>query len=124
MRYTTSTAACWYVVLRHGGFPCLPRKHLVPDLHPIIKPFSTAGGFPMNEAEWLSAPFAFLWRGEAETIGGGGPARAGADWGAVAAGVACLRRLGPDMPGGVRRGVGGAAAYLARDEGGAPADEL
>jgi hypothetical protein len=70
----------------------------------------------MTEAEWLTATFALLFMQEAETIRSDPADRTVDEWRAVAARVACLRRLGPDMPAGVRRWVAAATAYLDREE--------
>src|SRR2546423_906329 len=78
----------------------------------------------MNESEWQSATFALLFMGEAERMRSVHPDSNRDDWRAVAARVACLRRLGPDMPEGVRQWVADATAYLDREDRRASADTL
>lgn len=78
----------------------------------------------MKEAEWLSATFALLFMREAETIRSDAADQVRDDWRAVAARVACLHRLGPDMPEGVRRWVAPAMAYLDQEDRGASAGGL
>ncbi|HEY7315566.1 MAG TPA: hypothetical protein VH643_39925 [Gemmataceae bacterium] len=84
----------------------------------------TSGETTVTETEWLSANFALLLMGEAETIRSDAADPARDDWRAVAARVACLQRLGSDMPQGIRRWVSEATAYLDQEDRRAPADGL
>lgn len=67
----------------------------------------------MTEAEWLAATFGLLLMQHADTYRCDEEDNpAGGDWRSVAARVACLERLGPDMPERVREWVSEATAYL------------
>jgi hypothetical protein len=76
----------------------------------------------MTEEEWLTATLAFLLMDKADTYRCDEEENpAGGDWRSVAARVACLERLGSDMPEVVRAWVEEATAYLDKEQRLAPA---
>jgi hypothetical protein len=79
----------------------------------------------MTEEEWLSTSFALLFITTAATTrrdADGEPIED--EWRAVAARVACLQRLGTEMPLGVREWVTKATAYLGEEDREASAGQL
>ena len=79
----------------------------------------------MTEAEWHNATFALLLMNEADRFARDDDDNpTGYEWRKVAARVACLERLGPAAPEGVRAWVSQATAYLDREDRAARADDL
>jgi hypothetical protein len=79
----------------------------------------------VTEAEWLNATFALFLMDEADRFARDDDDNpTGYEWRKVAARVACLDRLGPAMPEGVRAWVRQATAYLDREDRVASADDL
>jgi hypothetical protein len=75
-----------------------------------------------KEAEWWAAEFALLLMQEADRFRCDEEENpTGGDWRSIAARVACLERLGSDMPQGVRAWVEKATAYLDKGDRLAPA---
>jgi hypothetical protein len=79
-----------------------------------------------KEKQWLKTNFALLLMLEADSFRCDDDCNpTGGDWRSIAARVACLERLGPEMPEGVRAWVQKAIAYLDKEDRLAPAfDEL
>jgi hypothetical protein len=77
---------------------------------------------PKKEKDWLAANFALLLMQEADGFRCDDEENpTGGDWRSIAARVACLERLGSDMPKGVQAWVKKATTYLDEEERLAPA---